>query len=151
MAKSSAQLDREIADALQSRVELVIDDTYRPWRELQIRALDNGQEIASMDITTDEEGIPFVSMVSVASAAERRGIATLLYREAFRLVDKRYGQQLHSDVERSGATDAFWQKQVHEGNAVCMRKVRAASKNVAFDRIVKGRSGCERYRMTRKP
>jgi hypothetical protein len=55
------------------------------------------------------------------------------------------------DIERSGSADAFWQKQVRAGNAVCTGKARTAPKSVPFDKIVKGRSGCARYRMTKKP
>jgi len=151
MAKSPAQLDREIAEVIQSPIELTIDDRNLPWRELQIRAQMGEREVGSLDIQTDEAGIPFVSMVSVSSDVARRGVATRLYQEAVRIANERYGRELHSDVERSGPTDMFWQKEVRKGNAVCVGKVRTAAKSVPFDHIVKGRSGCARYRMTKKP
>lgn len=148
--KTGAQLDREIAEALQSRVKLEIDDTYLPWRELRVSAHVNGRQVGYLDLRLTKQGMPYPSMVSVDPSVRRRGVATLLYREAARLVHERFGQPLHSDVDRSGPDDAFWQKQVREGRAVCTRKARTVTQNVPFDHIVKGRSGCVRYRLSKK-
>lgn len=148
--KKSTQLDREIAEALKFRVKLTIDDTYLPWRELRIGAQINGKQVGYLDLQLTPQGLPYPSMVSVDPAVRRRGIATLLYQEAARLAEDRFGHPLHSDVDRSGSDDAFWQKQVREGRAECDRKGRAASKSVPFDHIVKGRSGCVRYRLAKK-
>jgi GNAT superfamily N-acetyltransferase len=147
--KAAVQLDREIADALQSRVKLTIDDTYRPWRELQIRAHVNGKEVGYLDLQLTPQGVPYPSMVSVDPAVRRRGVATLLYQEAARLAEERFDHPLHSDVDRSGSDDAFWQKQTREGRAECVRE-RTPPRDVPFDHIVKGRSGCVRYRLARK-
>ena len=147
--KTAAQLDREIAEELQPRVKLTVDDTYLPWRELQIRAQLNGKEVGYLDLQLTPQGLPYPSMVSVDPAMRRRGIATLLYQEAARLAEERFGHPLHSDVDRSGSDDAFWQKQVRGGRAECIRK-RTPPRDVPFDHIVKGRSGCVRYRLTKK-
>jgi hypothetical protein len=155
--KSPHQLDAEIAEALRSyrepdtgsRVTLTINDTYRPWRELQILAHIDGKEAGYLDLQLTPQGVPYPSMVSVKSAMRRRGIATLLYQEAARLAEDRFGHPLHSDIDRSGSDDAFWQKQVRAGLAECVRK-RAPPREVPFDHIVKGRSSCTRYRLAKK-
>ena len=148
--KTAAQLDREIADALQSGVTLTIDDAYRPWRELQILAHVDGKEAGYLDLQLTPQGIPYPSMVSVTPAMRRRGIATLLYQEAARVAEDRFGHSLHSDVDRSGSDDAFWQKQVRAGLAECVQKRKPPRGDVPFDHIVKGRSGCTRYRLMKK-
>lgn len=147
--KLAAQLDREIAESLQSRVKLTIDDTYLPWRELQISAHINGKKVGDLDLQRTPQGLPYPSMVSVKPAMRRRGIATRLYQEAARIAEERFGHPLHSDVDRSGPDDAFWQKQVREGRAECVRK-RTSPRDAPFDHIVKGRSGCVRYRLAKK-
>lgn len=147
--KTAAQLDREIADALQSGVTLTIDDAYRPWRELQILAHVDGKEAGYLDLQLTPQGVPYPSMVSVTPAMRRRGIATLLYQEAARVAEDRFGHPLHSDVDRSGSDDAFWQKQVRAGRAECVQKRKNPPADVPFDHIVKGRSGCSRYRLAK--
>lgn len=147
--KTAAQLDREIAEALRSRVKLTIDEAYLPWRELRISAHVNGKEVGYLDLQLTPQGLPYPSMVSVDPAVRRRGVATLLYQEAARLAEDRFGHPLHSDVDRSGSDDAFWQKQVRGGRAECVRK-RTPPRDPPFDYIVKGRSGCTRYRLAKK-
>lgn len=147
--KTAAQLDREIAETLQSRATLTIDDTYRPWRMLQIRARVDGKEVGYLDLQLTARGLPYPSMVSVDPAMRRRGIATLLYQEAARIAEDRFGHPLHSDVDRSGPDDVFWQRQVREGRAKCIRE-RKPPRDPPFEHIIKGRSGCVRYRLMKK-
>jgi GNAT superfamily N-acetyltransferase len=87
-----------------------------------------------------------VGDVHVLSSYRRRGLATQLYERAAQIACTKIGNPLHSDVERSGYAQAFWEKQERKGRARCLS--RTAPKTADMDTVIVGRGGCVRYALS---
>lgn len=95
----------------------------------------------------EDLNIAYVSHVLVDEAFHRCGVGTQLYERAAKIACKDFKHPLHSDVERTGYAQAFWEKQIRKGRAVCI--ARAPARNpIEMHEPVVGRGGCERYKLT---
>jgi hypothetical protein len=123
-------------------------------RRIEARTADQGKKDPPVGALTvywsyggpDDGWAPRVTHVLVSASQQRCGVGTKLYEEAAKLACKEFKVPLQSDAERSGAADAFWQKQIKKGRARCLQKT---EKRYADDLTpVIGRSGCYRYVLT---
>lgn len=85
----------------------------------------------------------YVSHVKVTEAARRCGVGTRLYEVAARHACQLYRSPLTSDIERSAAAQAFWDKQLRKGRASCAAP--AEPYRGSESTPVAGRGGCEYY------
>lgn len=110
-----------------------------------IEARQYGQRVGV--ITANHVGAPLglqVSWIHVSAGLRRCGLATRLYT-AMAQVACDAGGVLSSDVLRKPTTEAFWQKQVAKGRAVCAQPA-GQSPHPDY-----GRGGCETYALTTCP
>ena len=106
----------------------------------------DGQQIASIFVWKTAEG-PAIHTVQVDRAFRERGLGTKLYKAAADLACRKFKAPLLSDASRSGYAQAFWEKQVRKGRAVCVKP--HPDPHIADRELtVAGRGGCWRYRLT---
>lgn len=75
-----------------------------------------------------------------------KGIGTQLYQRAAAMACSEIGEPLRSDMERSGYSQAFWEKQVRKGRARCESPTRLpAPTGVPIETVTYGRGQCTRY------
>lgn len=91
---------------------------------------------------------PRVSSILVVDDRRRVGVGTALYLAAARLACRQFGAPLHSDFERSVAAQAFWEKQVKKGRAVCVAAASAPVADGSNSGPILNRGGCVQYRLT---
>src|SRR3990172_12812133 len=86
---------------------------------LSITALAGKREVGVIIVRMFDRD-PYVSWIEVDPSLRRCGISTTLYEQAARAVCAKYGKPLSVDHERTAATEAFWQKQMQKGRAICV-------------------------------
>lgn len=98
---------------------------------------------------------PTIGFIGVNSWQRRRGLGTKLYEAAAKEACRWLQMPLHSDVERTAAAQAFWEKQERKGRASCEKPVPASmgklAKTIPASDSVMGRGGCWRYKLTCPP
>ena len=108
-----------------------------------------GKRQVGVIFTRRDDRDSYVSWIEVDPSRRRCGISTKLYEEAARAVCEKYGRPLAVDTERTASTQAFWEKQVQKGRAICVESAPADRRRVAPkpEDAVEGRGGCLYYQL----
>lgn len=85
-----------------------------------------------------------VGFVDVHPGMQRCGLGTRLYEKAAKITCEG-GHGLRSDIERTAASQGFWEKQVRKGRAECAERVEPQT--APDNESILGRGGCDHYRL----
>lgn len=102
-------------------------------------------------ITLKNDLGPTIGYIEVDAEHRRHKLGTRLYEAAAKEACRWLKTPLHSDVERTAAAQAFWEKQERKGRAICVQPVPESMRNSATDIpgwSIEGRGGCWRYKLT---
>jgi GNAT superfamily N-acetyltransferase len=112
-------------------------------------ARQDGKQVGAIRLAPAEGGGLRVGHIEVAKDARRQRVGTRLYERAAQLSCKVYRGPLRSDVYRTAEAQAFWDKQVAKGRAVCARQSSEHEAEYAkgwpHDMSISNRGGCVHY------